>query len=163
MSAALDSDAFRRACGLWATGVSIVTTVDSDARPYGLTMNAVTSLSLAPPQFLVCVDHGSDTLAPLKQSGAFCINLLTDQQQDLSNNFAKKNPDKFADVGYTSGATGAPRLDGALLAIDCSVSAIHPGGDHDIVVGKVVELTQHSDLDNVAPLIYFKGRYADLQ
>ena len=63
------TDSFRKACGYWASGVSIVTTVDTDGKLYGLTMNAVTSLSLTPPLFLICVDNKSDTIEPLRRSG----------------------------------------------------------------------------------------------
>ncbi len=83
------TDDFRNTCGLWATGVSIVTTVGPEGEPYGLTMNGVTSLSLDPPMMLVCVDERSDTLAPMTKSRCFCINVLTKDQEQLSNRFAK--------------------------------------------------------------------------
>ena len=155
------ADDFRKACGLWATGVSIVTTRDTDGKGYGLTMNAVTSLSLDPPLFIVCVDNKSDTLEPIKRSRAFAINVLASAQQDLSNAFAKKNPDKFAGVPHESGVTGAPLLTGRLLGIECTVSAIHAEGDHHIVIGKVEGLSQNPDAET-APLLYYRGRYAAL-
>lgn len=152
---------FRKACGFWASGVSIVTTRDETGKPYGLTMNAVTSLSLTPPMFLVCVDNKSDTLEPLKRSGVFAINVLQENQQPLSNAFAKKNPDKFADVSFDWGKTGAPLLTGRLMAIECRVSATHLGGDHHIFVGTVEDITW-PDGDTPAPMLYYRGRYASL-
>jgi flavin reductase (DIM6/NTAB) family NADH-FMN oxidoreductase RutF len=152
---------FRKACGFWASGVSIVTTRDVDGKPYGLTMNAVTSLSLDPPMFVICVDNKSDTLEPMKRSGLFCINVLAQDQQALSNAFAKKNPDKFADVSFEWGSSGAPLLAGRLMGIECRVSAVHPGGDHHIFVGTVAAITRPSG-DDVPPLLYYRGRYASL-
>jgi len=153
------SDDFRKACGLWASGVSIVTTRDTAGKGYGLTMNAVTSLSLDPPLFVVCLDNKSDTLSPLQESKVFAINVLAADQQALSNAFAKKNPDKFADVPFETGATGAPLLPGRLLGIECTLTAVYPEGDHHIVVGKVEALSRHP-AEDAAPLLYFRGRYA---
>lgn len=155
----LSPESFRKACGYWATGVSIVTTRDVDQTPYGLTMNAVTSLSLTPPLFIICVDNKSDTLEPMKRSGVFCINVLSSGQQELSNRFAKKSPNKFEGVGFTRGDTGAPMLDGRLMAIDCAVTAVHPGGDHHIFIGEVRAVTLPAG-DDVEPLLYYRGRYA---
>ncbi len=157
----LSAELFRRACGLWATGVSIVTTADSGGRPYGLTMNAVTSLSLNPPMFIVCVDNGSDTLKPMQDSQVFCVNVLADTQQDLSNRFAKKGDDKFTGVAFSAGVTGAPVLAGTLVSIECVVHSMVAGGDHQIVCGEVRRLVV-SDLPEVQPLLYYGGRYAAL-
>lgn len=152
---------FRRASGLWATGVSIVTTVDTAGQPFGLTMNAVTSLSLNPPMFVVCVDNNSDTLAPMSASRVFCINVLASSQQELSNRFAKKGDDKFNGIGHGRGVTGAPLLDGALLAIECEVASVVAGGDHQIMLGTVRRIVTN-DVPGVEPLLYFGGRYAAL-
>lgn len=158
MTSAITPELFRKASGLWATGVSIVTTIDEAGAPFGLTMNAVTSLSLEPPQYLVNVDNGSDTLTALQASRVFCINVLADGQQELSNRFAKKGDDKFDGVDFSAGDSGAPRLAGALMTIDCRIQAIHPGGDHQIVVGDVLDIATNDG----KPLLYFGGRYAEL-
>jgi flavin reductase (DIM6/NTAB) family NADH-FMN oxidoreductase RutF len=155
---AITSEQFRRACGLWATGVSIVTTTDAAGRPYGLTMNAVTSLSLQPPMFVVCVDNGSDTLKPMCESRVFCVNVLTSAQQELSNRFARKGGEKFAGVDYSIGSTGAPVLAGALVSVECAVSAIVPGGDHQIVCGEVHRIVVNESAA-AEPLLYYCGRY----
>jgi 3-hydroxy-9,10-secoandrosta-1,3,5(10)-triene-9,17-dione monooxygenase reductase component len=157
----LTPDNFRKACGYWASGVSIVTTRDIDQTPYGLTMNAVTSLSLTPPLFVICVDNKSDTLEPMKRSGVFCINVLSAGQQELSNSFAKKNSHKFEGVGFERGTTGAPMLDGRLMAIDCQVTAVHPGGDHHIFFGEVHAISLPTS-DVMAPLLYYRGRYVEV-
>ncbi|MEM7465777.1 MAG: flavin reductase family protein [Pseudomonadota bacterium] len=162
MSAAISPDDFRKASGLWATGVSIVTTIDTEATPYGLTMNSVTSLSLDPPLYIVNLDKGSDTLITLEASGAFCINVLSDQQQELSNRFAKKGGNKFEDVAYSPGFRDVPCLTGALMSIQCEVHDIHDGGDHKIVVGKVAAIT-HLDPETTQPLLFYRGRYVDIK
>lgn len=155
---AITAESFRRACGLWATGVSIVTTVDADGRPYGLTMNAVSSLSLDPPMFLVCVDNGSDTLSPMLDSRVFCVNVLTREQEDLSNRFAKKGQDKFEGVSHAAGTTRAPVLAETLLSVECAVTDVLPGGDHKIFCGEVQAIHTHPSAD-AEPLLYFGGRY----
>jgi flavin reductase (DIM6/NTAB) family NADH-FMN oxidoreductase RutF len=157
----LTPDLFRKASGYWATGVSIVTTRDLDQTPYGLTMNAVTSLSLSPPLFLICVDNKSDSLEPMRRSGVFCINVLSQGQQALSNSFAKKNPNKFDGVGFDRGATGAPLLHGRLMAIECQVTTSHPGGDHQIFIGEVRAITL-PEPETLPPLLYFRGGYAQV-
>ncbi|MGR8921628.1 MAG: flavin reductase family protein [Gammaproteobacteria bacterium] len=154
------ADDFRRACGLWATGVSIVTTAGADGTPYGLTMNAVSSLSLDPPMFLVCVDLNSDTLAPMLESRVYCVNVLTSAQEDLSNRFAKKGADKFEGVAFSRGVGGVPVLDGVLLAVECAVASVLDGGDHHIVCGAVKNLRRGDE--GAAPLLYYGGRYAAL-
>ncbi|MEX2481262.1 MAG: flavin reductase family protein [Gammaproteobacteria bacterium] len=157
----ITGEQFRRACGLWATGVSIVTTTDAQGKLYGLTMNAVTSLSLDPPMLLVCVDFGSDTLAPLLESGAFCVNILARNQQDLSNRFAKKGQDKFEGVPYSISANGAPILANTLVSATCSLRDAIDGGDHKICCGVVETIVANESVD-AEPLLYYNGRYAAL-
>ena len=161
MAEQISADDFRKASGLWATGVSIVTTSDQSNKPFGLTMNSVTSLSLDPPLYVVNLDKGSDTLKVLKNGAAFCINVLSSDQQELSNRFAKKGDNKFDGVDYTPGFEGVPCLEGALMSIQCSVEAMHEGGDHEIVVGRVEQIVQQ-DPEQVRPLIFYRGRYADI-
>lgn len=157
----LTSDNFRKACGYWATGVSVITACDTDGKAYGLTMNGITSLSLDPALFIICVDNKSETLDPIRRSKAFAINLLSSGQQDLSNRFAKKGPDKFDGVPHTKGGTGSPLLEGRLLAIECTVREIHEGGDHQIIVGQVTALSLPAS-DELQPLLYYRGKYAAL-
>ena len=162
MTTTISPENFRKASGLWATGVSIVTTIDERGAPFGLTMNSVTSLSLDPPLYLVNVDKGSDTLVALLESRAFCINVLASDQSELSNRFAKKGGNKFETVSHVPGATGAPRLSGALMYVDCRIAAVHPGGDHQIVVGDVVEIATADPDSGAKPLLYYGGGYAGL-
>jgi len=161
MNDKFDSDAFRNVCGLWASGVSIVTTIDKSGRPFGLTMNAVSSLSLAPPMMLVCVDDGSDTLVPILESNLFCINVLSAPQQSISNTFAKKGSDKFENVDWKVGEYGTPLIQGSVVSIECAVKHVYEGGDHKIVCGLVKKW--NIDDKNTEPLLYFGGSYQKFQ
>lgn len=157
----ITAEEFRRACGLWATGVSIVTTTDLQGVPYGLTMSAVSSLSLDPSMLLICVDKGSDTLAPLLESRVFCVNILSREQQALSNRFAKKGQDKFDGVSYSITASGAPVLAETLVSVVCELRDVYDGGDHKICCGEVETIVANPSVE-VEPLLYYGGRYGVL-
>lgn len=148
-------DEFRRVLGHFATGVTIVTTCDGDARPSGLTVSAFASLSLDPPLVLVCVDHKSQTYPALRESGRFAVNVLTTGQEALSRRFASTQLDKFDGLPYRISELGLPLLVSALVHLECVTVSTHVEGDHTIFVGRV-ERTGVNDGD---PLLYFCGRY----
>ena len=150
-------DEFRKLCRHWATGVSIVTSLDVDGKECGLTVNSVASLSLDPPLMLICLDNEAGTLHALKARGAFAINLLASDQRKLSERFALKNIDKFDAFKLTRGALDMPVLDGCLVTFECEVEAIYPGGDHQIIVGHV----KHTALGKptAKPLMFINGKY----
>ena len=154
-----DSATFRHVASHWATGVAVVTTVDGEGRPFGLTMSAVTSLSLSPMQFLICVDERSDSLAPMLASGFFCINLLASGQEEISRRFAGKSLDKFAGVAHRVHASSVPVLEGTVAFVVCRIATALPGGDHRIIVGEVL----HADAPGGDPLLHFRGGYRALQ
>ncbi|WP_454651136.1 flavin reductase family protein [Bradyrhizobium liaoningense] len=155
VEAALDANAFRHIAGHWVTGVAVVTTIDQAGNPLGLTMNGLTSLSLSPPQFLICLDNKSETLAALRDSRVFCINFLHRDQRDLSTLFATKNSNKFLGVEWTKGVTGAPILGGGLGHMELRLGQLLSGGDHQIAIGEVVA----ADVRAGEPLAYFNGKY----
>jgi len=155
----MQPEKFRKLAGHWLTGVSVVTTKDQNGQPVGMTMSAVTSLSLAPPQFLICVDNRARTLAAIVASGHFCINYLRQDQENLASAFARRGEDRFAALAHRVENTGSPVLEGAIAFIECTVHAVHAGGDHTIIVGEV-------DASRVAsgiPLLYYRGGYAQLE
>lgn len=154
-------DEFRALCGLWPTGVSVVTTRDAQGRAYGVTMNSVTSVSLEPPLLLICLKNESDTLAAIRETGVFCINLLASGQAEVSRCFAHRRADKFDGVASHDGRLGAPVLEGVLAALECRVEAVYPGGDHAIVVGELVHGARYNA--DALPLVYFKGQYSSPQ
>ena len=152
---------FRNAIGHFATGVTIVTSVGADGEPVGTTANAVTSLSLDPPLLLVCFDRSSVTLRAVRAHGAFVVNVLAARQRQLSANFARRGlAATWDDVRHHAGPTGSPRLDGVLAAIECTVHERLPGGDHEIIVGRVQDVETVGA--NGAPLLFWRGGYGSL-
>ena len=152
---------FRHAIGHFATGVTVVTSLGPAGEPVGTTANAVSSLSLDPPLVLVCFDRASMTLAAVRTHGAFVVNVLAAPQQHLSANFACRGLAAAWDgVRHRPGRTGSPRLHGVLAALECTVEHRLPGGDHEIVVGRVRGVETAGD--DVAPLLYWRGAYASL-
>jgi flavin reductase (DIM6/NTAB) family NADH-FMN oxidoreductase RutF len=152
---------FRHAMGHFATGVTVVTSVNAAGEPVGTTANAVTSLSLDPPLVLVCFDLGSLTLHAIRGHGAFVVNVLGAPQQQLSANFARRGLAAAWDgVRHRRGPTGSPRLEDVLAVLECTVEHALPGGDHEIIVGRV----RHAETSPacIAPLLYYRGAYAEL-
>jgi flavin reductase (DIM6/NTAB) family NADH-FMN oxidoreductase RutF len=148
----------RRVMGVFATGVTVITTRDSQGHIYGLTANAVTSLSLAPPLVLICVDRKAETYAHFFDSKCFIVNILAEDQEALSTRFAKSGGDKFAGVPYHIGPLATPILDGTLGYVECKIVATHEGGDHVIHVGEV----ERAEVRSGRPLIFYQGRYRQL-
>ncbi len=136
---ALDTDFFRKVMGQFATGVTIATT-RSQAGIAGLTVNSFTSVSLNPLLVLICVDVRSQALSFFRASGAFAINILTQEQEALSNCFATSSEERytyFCHATHWRAATGSPILDGVMGFVDARITAEYPGGDHVIFVGQV--------------------------
>ncbi|HET6189963.1 MAG TPA: flavin reductase family protein [Trebonia sp.] len=152
---------FREAMGHFATGVAVVTSIGDDGEPVGTTANAVTSLSLDPPLLLVCFDLSSATLQAIRSHGAFVVNVLGHRQRHLSANFARRGLAAAWDgVRHRRGPTGSPRLDGVIAVVECTVEHALPGGDHEIVVGRVRHV--EADGDGAAPLVFWRGGYSSL-
>jgi 4-nitrophenol 2-monooxygenase / 4-nitrocatechol 4-monooxygenase, reductase component len=149
---------FRRLLGHFATGVTVVTTCDADARPTGLTVSAFASLSLEPPLVLICVDHKSQTYPALRERGHFVVNVLTAGQEEVSRRFASTRLDKFDGIPYRLSRLGLPLLETALAHIECVTVSTHVEGDHTIFVGRV----EHATVAAGEPLLYFRGQYRRL-
>lgn len=158
-NASCSSAMLKRFSGHFATGVSVITAIDSSGKRYGTTLNAVSSLSLDPPLYLACFDNASNTLAAVLQARRFGINLLRREQADLCARFAGRGADKFADRHCRWSEDGTPLLKGALATAVCSVEQVHPGGDHRIVVGRVETCSTHGG----DPLLYYCGQLFDTQ
>ncbi|MFT8243976.1 flavin reductase family protein [Roseomonas sp. BN140053] len=154
----VDVATFRHVAGHWASGVAVITTRDAAGRLFGLTMSGVTSLSISPMQFLICVDNRSTSLPAILESEHFCINYLAAEQEQVSRTFAGKSEDKFATVPYRLLPSGTPAIDGALALIDCRIASSMPGGDHTIIVGDVL----HAEASEREPLVHYRGRYRGL-
>lgn len=154
----MSSDEFRRACGKFATGVTIASVFDANGAPHGLTVNSFTSVSLEPPLILICLGHAVTCIDAFRSSRHFGINILCDSQQDLSDRFARKGQDRFDGLEWYRGENGVPLLPDVLAAIECRVHERVTSGDHDIFIAEMVgSKTSHGD-----PLVYFGGRYRKL-
>jgi flavin reductase (DIM6/NTAB) family NADH-FMN oxidoreductase RutF len=152
----------REAMGHFATGVTIITSIDENGEPVGTTANAVTSLSLDPPLVLVCFDLASSTLRAIRGHGAFVVNVLGHRQRHLSVNFARRGLGAAWDgVRHRRGPTGSPRIDGVLAVVECTVEHSLPGGDHEIIVGRVCHVETNGE--GAAPLVFWRGRYASIE
>lgn len=157
---AVDQQEFRGVMGHFATGVTVITTHDGNGKLFGLTANAVSSVSLEPPLLLVCVDRKSESHDAFGASKVFTVNILSNAQEVLSRKFAKSGADKFEGVGYKAGRTGAPILNDVLAHLECEVRHEFEAGDHTIVVGEPIELAMDQETD---PLLYFRGGYRNLR
>lgn len=155
-----DPKEFRRACGQFLTGVTIVTVRASDGTPMGLTANSFTSVSLNPPLVLVCVDKGIGSYTAFRVGGTYAVHILGEDQADLSTRFASKGADKFGGLEWTEGLGGAPILPDYLTCMECRVVHAYEGGDHSILVGQVEWFTVRDQ--QRPPLGFFRGRYATM-
>lgn len=161
--APVDPGEFRRVLGNFATGVTVITAPaavggEGGGGPAGFACQSFASLSLDPPLICFMVGRTSTTWPRIARAGVFCVNVLGAHQGQLCRGFAVSGADKFAGVGYDAApVSGSPRLAGAAAWVDCTIHAVHTGGDHLIVVGRVDALgTGDADM---APLLFHKGRF----
>lgn len=150
------SQALRSAFGHFATGVTIITAVDGEGRPVGMTANSFSSLSLDPPLVLWSIASNASNFAAFSAARGFAVHVLHAGQQDLATLFATRNADRFRGLTTSPGAAGAPLLPDFHARFDCETHATHPGGDHLIIVGRVLEFTERAG----EPLVFYRGRFA---
>ena len=150
-----DSRQLRTVLGTFTTGVTIVTTRDSQGIDYGVTANSFSSVSLDPPLVLWSQALTSSSFPAFRDSEHFAVNVLADDQVAMSNRFAKSSEDKFADLAFSRGLGGAPLLPGTVAHFECVKVAAYPAGDHMIFLGRV-ERVGHSGR---RPLAFAHGRY----
>lgn len=148
----------RDCLGAFTTGVVVVTTLDPDGRPVGLTINSFNSVSLVPPLILWSLSLRAPSLSAFRASGGFVINILSEGQDDLGRRFATPSVDKFAGVRHRPGVLGMPILAETAAYLECRSYARTPGGDHEIHLGEVVALQDHGH----EPLIYHRGLFRRL-
>ncbi len=182
---AIEKDFFRQVMGCFATGVTVVTT-QHQGELGGLTVNAFCSVSLNPPLVLVCVDLASSTLPLIHESQRFAVNMLSEDQEEISRCFATPSGarfSRFCDTQYHEVVTGAPVLDQVLAFVDARVVAEYPGGDHTIFLGQVEamgtggkviyaddtigrqqasQISRNGSAINKEPLAFFRGKYRQL-
>ena len=156
----LDPRALRNAFGCFATGVTVVTTISRSGDPIGTTMNSFSSVSLDPPLVLFALDLSSEHFDDFIASDRFAVNVLSADQQDLSNRFATPGRAPIDAADFSTWDTGCPILNGALTSFDCRAEQQYEGGDHVIFLCRVVRIGDASD---DTPLAYFRGGYAQVQ
>jgi flavin reductase (DIM6/NTAB) family NADH-FMN oxidoreductase RutF len=156
------SEKFREVMGNFATGITVVTTRGKDGQAYGLTVNSFTSVSLDPVIVLVCFDNRLSSLQHFKDSGKFGVSMLSENQEDLSRLFARKDsirPDSL----YFTGPAGQPLIRDTLAYLECETTAIYPGGDHQIFLAHVLTGDTLQGKGGVGkPVLYFQGKYRHL-
>ncbi|MEU5587259.1 flavin reductase family protein [Streptomyces chrestomyceticus] len=163
--APLDPAAFRDVLGHFASGVTVVTAPASgpDTAPAGFACQSFASLSLDPPLVTFMVARTSTTWPRIARAGVFCVNILGAHQEGLCRAFAVSGADKFAGVSHAPApVTGSPRLAGVPAWIDCTVQAVHTGGDHLIVVGRVAALGPDPEATGPGPLLFHRGAFGRL-
>jgi flavin reductase (DIM6/NTAB) family NADH-FMN oxidoreductase RutF len=156
----VESGNLRRVCGLFVTGVTVITT-GVDGHAVGATVNSFTSVSLDPPLVLFCIHRESRLRAELREAGRFGVNFLARRQERLARAFAKRLTANFEHVAHHHSALGVPILSEALAYLACDIVDEFPGGDHTIVVGAVAELGIPQRRQE--PLIFFEGSFGALE
>lgn len=147
---------FRQVLGHFCTGITVITAVEDD-QPVGFSCQAFAALSLDPPLVVFCPSLTSTSWRRIVRAKLFAVNVLTEDQHQLARRFGRSGTDKFDGVAWSPDGAGSPVLDGVLTWAGCEVEAVHPGGDHHVVIGRVREL---GECGGQRPLLFYRGRYA---
>jgi flavin reductase (DIM6/NTAB) family NADH-FMN oxidoreductase RutF len=153
-----DPRAFRQALGAFTTGVAVITAA-WEAEPVGITVNSFTSVSLEPPLVLWCLKKDSHRYRAFVDARGYTISILGTEHESVSSRLAKQGEHKLTDMGLLETELGPPALADALAIFECEAHAVHDGGDHKILVGRVLRFARR---EAGAPLIYYRGRYGAL-
>jgi len=154
-----DSRTLRDAMGCFVTGITVVTTLDDTNTPIGLTVNSFSSVSLDPPLVSICLGNHVGSLDVFRAEKSFAINVLHTGQQSISNLFASKGVDRFADIDWSTWEQNVPIIEGSLASFECIKKDMIIQGDHTIFIGEVVRAKFEPHRD---PLLYFGGKYRRL-
>ena len=154
----INRDEFRAALGRFASGVTVITTVDAAGHKHGITVSAFCSVSLAPPLILICIERRTGSHHAFEQNEYFAVNILREDQSHLSNHFASHLDNKFDGIEYTVNEHGIPVLKDVLVNLECRRVNAHDTGDHTIYIGEI----ERSTITDGNPLVYFHGNYRRL-
>jgi 3-hydroxy-9,10-secoandrosta-1,3,5(10)-triene-9,17-dione monooxygenase reductase component len=149
-----DQARFREVLGHFATGITIVTATEEGV-PVGFSCQSFAALSLDPPMVVLAPARTSTSWPRIRAAGSFCVNILGEHQEAVCRAFAISGGDKFSGVGWRPGITGAPVIDNSLAVVECELGDIFEGGDHEIVIGRVVAL----DVGEGGPLLFYRGGF----
>lgn len=160
----IESDVFRRVMGHFVTGVTVVTALDGD-QPFGITVNALSSVSLQPALVMVALDRRRFLTPIVRAAGRYAVNVLAEDQQALSDCFAgapvTPGREAFCGAAWHPGQLGLPLLEGAIATLECSVVETFSAGDHDLFIGRVETLG--SEPGHPMPLLYYRRRYLRIE
>jgi len=157
-SGPVDQGHFRRIMGHVPTGVAVVTAVHEGA-PAGLTVGSFTSVSLDPPLVAFTVIREARSWPSIEGARAFCVNVLAADQEHVCRRFAVSGGEKFRGVSWEPSTGGSPVIAGVLAWVDCELTNVYDGGDHDIVVGRVHDLAADGGAE---PLLFYRGAFSRL-
>ena len=153
-----DTQQFKQAMGRFTTGLTIVAGIEED-EPVGFTCQSFVSLSIDPPYVAVAPARTSTSWPRIARSGSFCVNVLGDHQRELCRGFAASGGKKFEGVPWRrSRVSGSPVIDGCIAWIDCNVELVHDAGDHELILGRVLDIGTAEG----TPLLFFRSRHASL-
>ena len=155
----IDGRELRNALGRFATGVCVITTVSESGEALGLTVNSFASVSLDPPLVLWSLQNNSDHYSIYSSPKHFAINVLSAEQEGHSGQYAKKGDHLMEPAHYTRGEYGSPLVRDALVSFECELHATHEGGDHLIIVGRVLDMQSRASGE---PLLFYSGGYRQL-
>jgi 3-hydroxy-9,10-secoandrosta-1,3,5(10)-triene-9,17-dione monooxygenase reductase component len=156
MTMTFDLAQFKDAMSRFTTGVTVISGID-DGQPVGFTCQSFVSLSIDPPFIAVAPARTSTSWPRIARAGSFCVNVLGDHQEDLGRTFAVSGGNKFEGVAWhPAPVSGSPVIDGSLAWVDCNVELVHDAGDHELIIGKVLDL----DTAEGSPLLFFRGNFA---
>jgi 3-hydroxy-9,10-secoandrosta-1,3,5(10)-triene-9,17-dione monooxygenase reductase component len=159
-----DSEVFRRVMGHFVTGVTVVTALDGE-RPFGITVNALSSVSLDPPLVMVALDRRRFLTPIVQAAGRYAVNILSEGQQALSDCFAgapvEPGREAFCGAAWHRGSSGLPLIDGAIATLECTVVETFSAGDHDLFIGRVDTLA--NEPHHPMPLLYYRRRYLQIE
>lgn len=160
----ISPDVFRKVMGHFVTGVSVVTALDGD-QPFGITVNALSSVSLEPALVMVALDRRRFLTPIVRAGGRYAVNILGEDQQALSDCFAgapvTPGRDAFCGAPWHAGPSGLPLIDGAIATLECTVVQTFSAGDHDLFIGRVDTLG--TDQRDAMPLLYYRRRYLRIE
>ncbi|WP_395104483.1 flavin reductase family protein [Actinomadura sp. SCN-SB] len=145
----------RRALGAFASGVTVITALHG-GEPVGFACQSFASVSLEPPLVLFCADHRGRTWPRIRAAGRFCVNVLAHDQEDVVRRFGSSTGAKFDGLEWDRSRWGAPALRGVLTRVHAEVGDVHPAGDHDVVIGRVLEVEVPGDQE---PMIFFRSGF----
>ena len=153
--APIDPIEFRRCLGSFVTGVTVIAALDENGNPIGMTANSFNSVSLDPPLIVWSLRLSASTFSVYSKAKRFVVNILSEEQVDISNRFAKSGPDRFEGVDCELGIDGVPLIKGCAAYLECTTEATYPGGDHVLFLGRVQRIVNASR----KPLAFGSGKY----